>query len=339
MVIEKNTPLHTLHTFGLEASCQYFTSIDSIEDLQLLLQQHTWAALPRLILGGGSNMVFMKDFKGIVLKNNIKGIEVIDEDENNIRLKIGGGENWHTIVMQCVENGYGGIENLSLIPGTVGAAPIQNIGAYGVELKDVFVELEALHLETLMLHRFDKATCQFGYRDSIFKNKEKGKYLIATVTLQLTKQNHQLNTDYGAIKNTLAAYNITAPTIKDISDAVIAIRQSKLPDPKKIGNAGSFFKNPIISSNQFKNLQEKFPDIIHYPVDKDHVKVPAGWLIDQCGWKGKKLGKVGSYKNQALVLVNHGGATGEELMKLVEQIIHSVKEKYGIELTPEVNII
>ena len=282
-------------------------------------------------------MLFTKNFDGIVLKNEINGIEIISENNAEVILKVGAGENWHDFVIYCVEKGWGGIENLSLIPGSVGASPMQNIGAYGVEIKDVFVELEAFNLETKKIEIFDNTTCKFGYRESIFKNSHKDKYIITSVTYKLSK-NPVFNTSYGAIENQLNEMGISELSVKAISDAVIAIRSSKLPDPKEIGNAGSFFKNPIITKEKFEKLQAKFSNIANYPQADGTVKIAAGWLIDQLGWKGKTYDGYGVHKNQALVLVNYSKSNGKDIYDLSTNILNSVKEKYNIELEREVNI-
>ena len=336
MIILKNYSLKAYNTFGLDTKAVNLLKVQSVTELKQALKL---PYQPIFILGGGSNMLLTQDIAGLVIKNEIKGIEIIEETEENVVINIGGGENWHQLVLWTIVNNYGGIENLSLIPGTVGAAPIQNIGAYGVELKDVFVKLEAINLSTGRKKTFGKKACQFGYRDSIFKKQLKGQYLISSVFLQLTKKNHQVNTNYGAIKASLAEKNIKNPTIKAVSDAVIAIRSSKLPDPAELGNSGSFFKNPEVTRFHFKKLQKEFPNIVFYDLPNGKVKIPAGWLIEQDGWKGKKIGNTGAHAKQALVLVNYGNATGEEVKKLAFKIIDSVENKYGIRLTPEVNII
>jgi len=336
MIILKNYSLKPYNTFGLDTKAANLLKVQSVAELKQGLK------LPydsTFILGGGSNMLLTQDIDGLVIKNEIKGIEVIEETAETVILSIGGGENWHQLVLWAIANNYGGIENLSLIPGTVGASPIQNIGAYGVELKDVFVKLEAIHLATRRKKTFSKKACQFGYRESIFKKTLKGQYFITKVFLQLTKNKHQLNMNYGAIKTSLSEKEIDQPTIKDISDAVIAIRSSKLPDPAELGNSGSFFKNPEIPRSQFEALQKQFPTIVFYEMPNNMVKVPAGWLIEQAGWKGKKVGNTGAHAKQALVLVNYGNATGEEVKALAFKIIKSVKQKFGIQLSPEVNII
>lgn len=334
-MIQTNVDLQPYNTFGLSVKAEKFADFTSVEELKDLIEQHQ--SEPLLILGGGSNMLLTQDVPGLVLKNSLMGISARQEGDD-VYVKAAAGEVWHDLVMYCIENGYGGIENLSLIPGSVGAAPMQNIGAYGVEIQDVFVELEALDIRNGATRIFNKTDCQFGYRESVFKRAKKGKYIITSITLRLST-NHTLNTSYGAISSRLDEMGVTEPTIKDVSEAVIHIRQSKLPDPKEIGNSGSFFKNPVIPRTQFEALKEKFPDIANYPVDDDHVKIAAGWLIDKAGWKGKTLGNYGVHKNQALVLVNYGDADGKEIYQLSEDILASVKEIYGIELEREVNVI
>lgn len=338
MRFETDFSLKPYNTFGIDVKARHFARFDSVQELQDLLQRAEVKDEPKLILGGGSNVLFTKDFEGIVLLNGIKGMEVLREDDTYTYVKAGGGEVWHDLVLFCLANNLGGMENLSLIPGTVGAAPLQNIGAYGVELKDVFEELEAVNLATGELHTFDKAACQFGYRESVFKHEAKGQYIVTSVTFRLQKE-HQLNTSYGAIQTTLEEMQVQQPTIHDVSAAVCQIRRSKLPDPAQIGNAGSFFKNPEIPLLLYDVLKEKHPGMPAYPVSEAAVKVPAGWLIEQCGWKGKVIDNYGVHKNQALVLVNYGGANGEKLLALARDIIHSVQEKFGIMLQPEVNIL
>lgn len=336
--IEHNVSLKRFNTFGIDVKAQHMAHVDSIEKLHAILNFSTGQNTPTLVLGEGSNLLFIDDYQGLVLRNAMKGIEKINEDKNFIWLKVGGGENWHGFVIYCVENNYGGIENLSLIPGSVGATPIQNIGAYGVELKDVFVECEALHLQDQTLHKFTHRDCEFGYRNSIFKNKFKNQYMITSVMLRLNKD-PVFNLSYGALKKTLEEMDIGTLNIKAVSDAVMKIRRSKLPDPKQIGNAGSFFKNPEISQTKFTKLKEKFPDIPFYILSTNDIKIPAGWLIEQCGWKGKRFGDIGVYERQALVLVNYGQARGHDIHELAKKIQSSVYERFDIELIPEVNII
>ncbi len=334
---EHNFSLKAYNTFGLDVKAKNFIEVVNEEELEKVLRKVYSSEL--FVLGGGSNCLFTKDFDATVLHVNLKGKQVVNETEDEVFLKVNAGENWHQLVLFCVENNYGGIENLSLIPGNVGTSPIQNIGAYGVELKDVFVECEAIHIQTLEKKIFTKEDCRFGYRNSIFKNEVKGQYIITSVTFQLTKKNHQLKTDYGAILNELDKKGISNPTIKDVSDVVIAIREQKLPNPKEIGNSGSFFKNPIILISAFEKLQAKYPEIPSYKISATEVKVPAGWLIDQAGFKGYRKGDAGVHQNQALVLVNYGNATGEEILKLAEFIQLKIKEKFEIDLEMEVNII
>lgn len=339
MHIQKNVSLKPLNTFGLEAKARVFIEVKSIEELQEVLQSKVAHDNPLFILGGGSNVLLSKDFDGLVIKNSIMGKEVVHETDDFVLVKIGAGENWHSFVLYALENGWGGVENLSLIPGTVGAAPMQNIGAYGVEIKEVFEHLQAVNISSGEVEKFNKEACRFGYRESIFKNKVKGQYIITHVTLKLTKEGHQLNTSYGAISETLDEMKVKKPTIKDVSEAVIKIRQSKLPDPAKIGNAGSFFKNPSVDRIQYEELKTEYPEIPGYDLPDNNVKVPAGWLIEQCGWKGVTRGAIGVHKNQALVLVNYGGGNGDDLKNLADEIRASVIEKFGIELSAEVNII
>ncbi len=338
MIVQKNVQLKPFNTFGIEATAKYFVEIYSIKQLQEILQNPDYQSTERLILGGGSNMLLTKDFDGLVIKIAIKGFEIIQENEDNIWIKAGAGVVWHDLVMHCVNKNYAGMENLSLIPGTVGAAPMQNIGAYGIEIKEVFEALEALEIATGEIKVFDKVTCNFGYRESIFKHEAKGKYVILNVTFKLNKKPN-FHIEYGAIKDTLVEMGISEMSIKAISDAVIHIRQSKLPNPAEIGNAGSFFKNPEIPNAQFETLKAQFPTIPSYPVSETTTKVPAGWLIEQAGWKGQRFGNVGVHAKQALVLVNYGGGKGEEIKDLSQKIQASVKGKFGIQLSVEVNFI
>ncbi|MFK7933095.1 MAG: UDP-N-acetylmuramate dehydrogenase [Saprospiraceae bacterium] len=333
---QANFSLKNYNTFGIDVAAKSFIEVNSVFELQELLVANRQ---PIMILGGGSNMLLTKDLEVLVVKNNILGRVVTEENESGVEVAIGGGENWHEIVLWTIENNWGGIENLSLIPGTVGASPIQNIGAYGVELKDVFVKLEAVEIATGDLHTFTKEECEFGYRDSIFKRKLKGKFCITQVYFNFKKAPHQLSTGYGAIQTELANNEIKNPTIQDVSNAVIAIRSSKLPDPKVLGNSGSFFKNPEIERTEFERLQREFPKVVFYELANGKVKVPAGWLIEQAGWKGKRVGNTGAHAKQALVLVNYGGATGSEVWQLAMDIQQSVKDKFGIEITPEVNVL
>lgn len=336
--IEENVHLAPFNTMGVKVKARYFVEVHSVDELIEAIIFSEENSLPFLVLGGGSNLLFKSDFSGLVILNRISGIQNIQEDEHHVTMKIGAGENWHELVIHCVEQGFSGIENLSLIPGTVGAAPIQNIGAYGVELKDVFKSLEALDIETKEVKSFQKNECKFGYRDSVFKKELKGKTIITSVSLQLSKD-AQPNFEYQSLKDNLAEKGINSPTIKEVSDAVIEVRQSKLPDPKEIGNTGSFFKNPVISVYQYDELKRHYSNLPGYPVSERFVKVPAGWLIEQAGWKGKRVGDAGVHARQALVLVNHGEATGEEIWSLAMDIVNSIEQKFDIRLTPEVNIL
>ncbi|MDO5971666.1 UDP-N-acetylmuramate dehydrogenase [Flavivirga aquimarina] len=337
MSIKQNISLKSYNTFGIDVSAKFFISVSSIDELKqvLVLKEHP----NKLILGGGSNMLLTKDFEGLVIHINLKGIEIISETDDFVTVKVNAGENWHAFVLWCINNDFGGIENLSLIPGNVGTAPIQNIGAYGVELKDTFVSCEAISLDTKTLKTFTKVDCDFGYRNSIFKQHAKGKYILTNVTFKLSKTNHQLHVNYGAIKSQLEIMHIAHPTIQDVSKAVIAIRKSKLPDPKEIGNSGSFFKNPVISKSHFETLLQNFPDIPSYPISEDEVKIPAGWLIEKAGFKGKRFGDYGVHKNQALVLVNYGNAKGSDILNLSTLIQKTVKRLFDISIEAEVNIL
>jgi UDP-N-acetylmuramate dehydrogenase len=335
----QNFSLKPFNTFGIPAQARYYMRLESVAQWAEVLAWPQWGQVPVLLLGGGSNILFTQNFEGLVVHNALKGIEKVKEDEDFVWIKAFGGENWHEFVMHCLQNGWGGLENLSLIPGTVGASPIQNIGAYGVEVKDCLESLEALRLQTGALQTFSNADCQFGYRNSIFKQEAKGQFLIVSVTFKLTKRNHTLHLEYGAIGDILQQWGIQAPSIQEVSRAVIHIRQSKLPDPAQIGNCGSFFKNPEIAAEAFASVLAKYPKAPHYPLANGMVKVPAGWLIEQCGFKGTRQGNVGVYQHQALVLVNHGGATGAEALALAKSIQYAVKERFNIDIEPEVNLI
>ncbi|MGM0546431.1 MAG: UDP-N-acetylmuramate dehydrogenase [Bacteroidota bacterium] len=336
--VETDVDLAPYNTLGISARARYFASVGSEEELKRILRHPKTEGLKIMVLGGGSNVLFAENFNGLVLHIEIGGREVIEETEDHIFLKIGAGENWHETVRYCVEKGWGGIENLSLIPGTVGAAPIQNIGAYGVELEEVFEYLQAMDIEGREIRKYEKEHCEFGYRDSIFKGELKGVVIVTSVVLRLTK-NPTLNTSYGAIQTELEKRNIASPTIKDISDIVIDIRNSKLPNPNELGNAGSFFKNPVVDEVVYEQIKEQYPQAPGYDMGNRKTKVPAGWLIEEAGWKGKIVGSTGTYKQQALVIVNHGGATGDEILSLAKRIKESVHDQFGIALTPEVNII
>jgi UDP-N-acetylmuramate dehydrogenase len=336
-LILENFSLKNLNTFGVEAYTRWFTEINTEEDLAELFADDKWKKAEKLILGGGSNILLTKDFDGLVIKMNIKGIEN-EAKGDKVYVTAGAGEVWNDLVKYSVNYGFAGIENLSLIPGSVGASPIQNIGAYGVELKDVFQHCRAFEIGTGMIRHFNNADCKFSYRDSIFKSVLKGKYIITGVTLQLSAV-PDLNLGYGAINQELESRGITNPTIRDISDVVSHIRVNKLPDPSTIGNAGSFFKNPIIKVDKFRHLQSTFPDIVHFSADNGTEKISAGWMIEKCGWKGKVVGETGTWKNQALVIVNHGNATGSDIYELSSSIISDVQKHFDITLEREVNII
>ncbi len=338
MEIRENYSLKKLNTFGIDASAEYYTEVFSVADLQELLSEKKFESIPNLILGGGSNILFTKNFAGLVIKNNLNGISLIKEDANYFYVKAQSGEVWHNFVMYCIANNYAGVENLSLIPGNVGASPMQNIGAYGVEIKDVFYELEALNIKKNTVETFNYSNCKFGYRESVFKSELKNKYIILSVSFKLYKT-PIFNTSYGAIEKELEAMKVSDISIAAISKAVCNIRNSKLPNPTEIGNAGSFFKNPEIEKGQYILLKEKYPALVAYLLENKNYKLAAGWLIEQCGWKGKKVGDAGVHKNQALVLVNYGKAKGDEIYALSQQILDSVKEKFGIALEREVNII
>lgn len=338
--IQSHVSLKPYNTFGIDANARYWVEINHENDLQTLLQLTDYVDTPKLILGGGSNVLVCHDYDGLVVRMNIQGIDVVRDDDAHIYLKAGAGVNWHELVMYCVERGYAGLENLSLIPGTVGAAPMQNIGAYGVELEQAFESLTAVHIRTGETRTFNHADCCFGYRESVFKRELKGQYIITSVTFQLDRQ-PTFHTRYGAIRETLTEMGVSDEnlSIKAISEAVIRIRRSKLPDPAQIGNAGSFFKNPEIPKHQFNALKAQYPTLPGYPAGDSLVKVPAGWLIEQAGWKGYRSGDAGIHAKQALVLVNYGNATGEQIMALARQVQQSVLDKFGVSITPEVNVV
>ena len=334
--IQSAYSLKDLNSFGIAAKAKFFVEINSVADLTALFDSAVVKENKYLILGGGSNMLFTEDYDGLVIKINILGVSVFTEGEK-VLVTAGAGEVWNDLVSYCVTNGYAGLENLTLIPGTVGASPIQNIGAYGVEIKDVFEKCTAFEIATRKLKTFTKEECEFAYRDSIFKSKQKGQFIITSVTYCLSTK-AAVKTHYGAINDELANRNITNPTIADVSAVVAAIRVGKLPDPKTIGNAGSFFKNPIISKQEFARLAAEFPNIPNYPAPAEKIKLAAGWLIEQCGFRGMIDGETGTWKHQALVLVNHGNATGQEVYRFSEKIINTVQNKFGIRLEREVNI-
>jgi UDP-N-acetylmuramate dehydrogenase len=332
--------LRPYNTFGFDIKADLFIEINSSDEFKELLNTPEWENNQHLILGGGSNILLTDDYRGLVVINKIEGIEIEEETDKTITVKCGGGENWHQFVLHTLQHNWGGLENLSLIPGTVGAAPMQNIGAYGVEVKDSFTGLEAVNLKSGELEEFSAEDCQFGYRESVFKHDLKGEYLISSVSFRLDKPGfHQLKLDYGIIKNVLNERDIEDPSVQDVSNAVIEIRKSKLPNPAEIGNSGSFFKNPIITEGKFKSLQSKFPKIPFYDLGNGNVKLAAAWLIDQAGWKGHEENGVGVHKKQALVLVNYGQGSGKAVVNLAKKIQDSIQSKFGIELSPEVNFI
>jgi UDP-N-acetylmuramate dehydrogenase len=339
-LFEENCSLKPYNTFGINVSARYLCNLNDQNILEDVLEFSDSEGLKILILGGGSNILFTKDYSGLIIRNELQGISIEEEDDNEVIVSAGGGVRWHELVKWSVSRGLGGIENLSLIPGWWGAAPIQNIGAYGVEQKDVFESLTIVNLSDGTSKNMGPDDCMFGYRDSIFKNELKGKVLITSVSFRLQK-NPKLNTSYGAIENELDNMGVKTNDagVADVSNAVINIRRSKLPDPAELGNAGSFFKNPVIPETQYLALKKDFPEIVGYPGGSDKMKVAAGWLIESCGWKGKRVGEAGSHKSQALVLVNYGNATGQDILALSMQIRESVMKKFGIEISPEVNII
>ncbi|CDF78233.1 UDP-N-acetylenolpyruvoylglucosamine reductase (E C, partial [Formosa agariphila KMM 3901] len=335
--IEHNVSLKPYNTFGIDVVAKHFVTISTLEDLKAVLELESYPK--KLILGGGSNILLIKAVDALVILIRIKGISIISKTEDTVLVKANAGENWHEFVLWTLSQDFGGLENMSLIPGNVGTSPIQNIGAYGVELKDTFESCEAINLATKSITTFKKEECEFGYRNSIFKQHAKGQYIITSVTFKLTTKNHILHTNYGAITAELNARQITSPTIQDVSNAIIAIRQSKLPDPKKIGNSGSFFKNPVVDKAVYLHILNQFPDVPSYPVSETQVKIPAGWLIEKAGFKGKRLGNYGVHKNQALVLVNYGGATGTEILRLSEIIQATIQRIFNISIESEVNIL
>jgi UDP-N-acetylmuramate dehydrogenase len=335
MNIQKNVLLKNYNTFGISVNAKRFISVNSVYELQQILKVEK----DIFLISGGSNMLLTKDIDELVVHINIKGVSIDNENENAAYLTVNSGENWHEFVLWCISQNYGGIENLSLIPGNVGTCPIQNIGAYGVEVKDTITKVEAIEIETGKLVQFSNKDCNFGYRNSIFKNELKGKHIITSVSFKLTTIHHNLNSSYGAIETELSLKKISKPSLKDISNAVIAIRKSKLPDPKEIGNSGSFFKNPVISSAQYLKLQKEYADLPGYKISDMEVKIPAGWLIEKAGFKGKRYGEFGVHDKQALVLVNYGNASGKEIYQLAEKIKETIIKKFEITLEIEVNII
>lgn len=337
MQIHNNFSLKKYNTFGIEAKAKQFVAVHNLEDLKSILENHT--ADKKFILGGGSNMLLTQDIDALVIHVDLKGKKIIKEDDDFVWVESQAGEVWHEFVLYTIDNNFGGLENMSLIPGNVGTTPVQNIGAYGTEIKDTFVSCEAMNIATQEMKSFTKEDCKFGYRESVFKQEAKDIYVITSVVFKLTKRNHKINTSYGDITKELENQNVTTPTLKDVSNAVIAIRQSKLPDPKELGNSGSFFKNPIISKELFEKVQQKFPEVKFFEVSPTEVKVPAGWLIEHSGLKGYRKDDAGVHKNQALVLVNYGNATGQDILNLSKYVQKTVFDKYGIAIEAEVNVI
>lgn len=337
MTIQNNFSLKKYNTFGIEAKAKQFVAVNSIEDLNTILKEHQ--SEPKFILGGGSNMLLTQDIQALVIHIDLKGKKVLKEDDDFVWVESQAGENWHEFVLWTIDQNFGGLENMSLIPGNVGTTPVQNIGAYGTEIKDTFVSCEAMTIATQVMKTFTKEDCHFGYRESIFKQEVKDQYIITSVVFKLTKRNHKINTSYGDITKELEKQNVTTPTLKDVSNAVIAIRQSKLPDPAALGNSGSFFKNPIIPKEQYEKAHALHPEMPHYVVSETEVKVPAGWLIEKTGFKGKRFGDAGIHKNQALVLVNYGNATGQEILAVSRDIQATILREFGIAIEAEVNVI
>lgn len=332
----QNYSLKKYNTFGIEAKAKYFFEFDNQTEIQTFLQKNDIIDTQYLILGGGSNLLFTEDFEGLVIHPNIKGIDIVEENDKTVLIRVGANEDWDELVAWSVEKNYGGIENLSLIPGAVGASPVQNIGAYGVEVKEVIEKVEAVSIETKNAVEFSNVHCEFGYRNSVFKNEYKNLFIITHVQFRLQKQ-PEYKVFYGAIKKELEAYD--AVNLKNIREVIIKIRESKLPDPKDLGNAGSFFKNPIIEKTKADQLKAKYENLPLYEVNEIETKLAAGWLIEQCGWKGKRIGDAGVHKDQALVLVNYGNAKGKDILKLANEIRKSVLFKFGVKLEMEVNAI
>lgn len=337
MEILNHFSLKNYNTFGIKANAKQFVAVHSVEELKTILVENN--AKTKFILGGGSNMLLTKDIDALVIHIDLKGKKIVEENDDFVWVESQAGENWHEFVLWTINQNFGGLENMSLIPGNVGTTPVQNIGAYGTEIKDTFVSCSALKIDTLEMKIFSKEACHFGYRESVFKNEVKDQYIITSVIFKLTKRNHKITISYGDIASELEKNNITTPTLKDVSNAVIAIRQSKLPDPKVLGNSGSFFKNPIVLKSDFEKIHQKFPEMKFYEVSETEVKVPAGWLIEQAGFKGKRYGDAGIHKNQALVLVNYGSATGQEILNVSKEIQDTIFRTFGIHIEAEVNII
>lgn len=336
---KENVDLYPFNTFGIHSNARYLVTVGSEDEAKKVFRSDLFKNHRALVLGGGSNILLTGNFEGLVIKNEIKGITTVHEDSGTITLKVGSGENWHGLVRYCVDRNFGGIENLSLIPGTVGAAPMQNIGAYGMEIKEVINMVEAIDMATGLTRIFQREQCAFGYRESIFKQELKGKYFVSSITLTLTKKNHHFNISYGAIAEVLKEKHVNELSVRAISEAVIDIRRKKLPDPAAIGNAGSFFKNPSVNRTTFEDLKAKYPGLPSFPGENGLVKIPAAWLIESCGWKGKTVGNIGVHRHQALVLVNYGDGEGKKIWQLAMEIQSSVREKFNISLLPEVNVI
>ena len=337
MTIIPNFSLKKYNTFGIEAKAKKFVAAHSVSDLKTILEENPTEK--KFILGGGSNMLLTQDIDALVIHIDLKGKKIIKEDNDFVWVESQAGENWHEFVLWTINQDFGGLENMSLIPGNVGTTPVQNIGAYGTEIKDIFISCEAMNIATQEMRTFTNTECHFGYRESVFKHEEKDKYIITSVVFKLTKKDHKINISYGDIKLELANKNIETPSLIDVSNAVIAIRKSKLPDPKELGNSGSFFKNPIVLKSEFESIHNKFPEMKFYEISETEVKVPAGWLIEQAGFKGKRFGDAGIHKNQALVLVNYGNATGQEILNVSKDIQKTVFEMFGIHIEAEVNVI
>ena len=337
MTIQNNFSLKKYNTFGIEAKAKQFVAVHSVEDLKIILVEYQ--SQPKFVLGGGSNMLLTQDVQALVIHIDLKGKKILKEDDDFVWVESQAGENWHEFVLWTIAQNFGGLENMSLIPGNVGTTPVQNIGAYGTEIKDTFVSCVAINIATQKMKTFTKEDCHFGYRESIFKHEAKDQFIITSVIFKLTKHNHKINTSYGDITKELEKQNVATPTLKDVSNAVIAIRQSKLPDPKELGNSGSFFKNPIIPKEQYEKAHALHPEMPHYVISETEVKVPAGWLIEKAGFKGKRFGDAGIHKNQALVLVNYGNATGQEILNVSRDIQATILKEFGIAIEAEVNVI
>ena len=337
MTLHSNFSLKNYNTFGIEAKAKQFIAVHSLDELKTVLVENPTEK--KFILGGGSNMLLTQDINALVIHIDLKGKKIIDENDDFVWVESQAGENWHEFVLWTIDQNFGGLENMSLIPGNVGTTPVQNIGAYGAEIKDHFISCQAISIANQEVRTFQNEECRFGYRESIFKNEVKDQYIITSVVFKLTKRNHKINTSYGDILGELEKNNIQNPSLKDVSNAVIAIRQSKLPDPKELGNSGSFFKNPIVPKSDFEKIHQRFPEMKYFEVSATEVKVPAGWLIEQAGFKGKRFGDAGVHKNQALVLVNYGNATGQEILAVSKDIQETVFTTFGIRIEAEVNVI